>query len=216
MSSDDYMVVLGSIKYNYMRDTRSIDLEIFSLRANKWKQAASDLPYRKTAGYEVGPIVGSFLNGSIHWLVHNYETKSDVIITYDLKETTMSEIALPDDFYSGHSLRICDLMVFGGLISVWNVKRSKIKIWVMQEYKVHSSWSKTLELSFSPTLNFSPICFTSCGDIVGPDAAVGLAKLNDNGQLLEYHSYGEFYFKRSQMTVYTESLLSLPDGTEHA
>jgi hypothetical protein len=37
MSSDDYMVVLGSFKYNYS-NTSSIDLEIFSLRANEWEK----------------------------------------------------------------------------------------------------------------------------------------------------------------------------------
>jgi hypothetical protein len=187
-------------------------LEIFSLRANKWNQVevASDLLYRKTSSSEVGPIVGLFLNGSIHWLVHNF------IFAIDLKEMTMSEITLPDYFDSDIPHRNYDLMVFGGLISVWYVNRFKIKIWVMQEYKVHSSWSKTFEFSFSPALNFSPICFTSCGDIVGPDAAVGLAKLNDKGQILEYHSYGDSYYKRSQTTVYIESLLSLPDGTEQA
>jgi len=38
---------------------------------------------------EGAPRVGSFLNGSIHWLVYNYETEMDVIIAYDLKEKTM-------------------------------------------------------------------------------------------------------------------------------
>ncbi|AES80338.2 hypothetical protein MtrunA17_Chr7g0249011 [Medicago truncatula] len=136
----------------------------------------------------------------------------DVIIAFDLKEATMAEIALPNDCSRG----IYDLLVFHGLISVWNVERSTVKIWVMQEYAVHSSWTTTLDFSFHPPLDFSPICFTNCGDIVGPIAGGGLAKLNDKGQLQEYHSYGDRYFMRSQMAVYIESLLSLPDGTEQA
>lgn len=63
---------------------------------------------------------------------------------------------------------------------------------------------------------FSPVCYTSCGDIVGPNANAGLVKFNDKGQLLEYHSFGGSYFLRHQMAVYKESLLSLPDGTEQA
>jgi len=220
VSTDDYMIVVGSYKYNYTNPSvySSIDLEIFSLRANEWEQIEfdSDLPYRNIASPQGGRRVGSFLNGSIHWLVYNYETKSNVIIAYDLKEMTLSEIALPDDFNSGHSLRIYDLMVFGGLISVWIVKSSKIKIWVMQEYAAHSSWTKTLDFSFYPAPGFSPVCFTNRGDIVGPVADGGLAKLNDKGQLQEYHSYGGRCFMRSEMAVYTESLLSLPDDTGQA
>jgi len=90
------------------------------LRANDWKQVefGSRFPYRNANSFGFGLKVGSFLNGSIHWLVYNYQTERNVIIAFDTKEMTMSEIALPDDF----SNRIYDLMVFGGLISVWKVE----------------------------------------------------------------------------------------------
>jgi len=131
--TDDYIVVVESYKCGY-RKMSSIDLEIFSLRANEWKQIEldSDLPYRNPANSEGGPKVGSFLNGSIHWLVYNYETEMNVIIAFDLKEMTMSEIALPDDCYSDYSLKIYDVLLFQGLISVWNVEMSTLKMWVMQ------------------------------------------------------------------------------------
>jgi len=217
MSSDDYIVVLGSYEAN-PKVSCSIHLEIFSLRANEWEEIEfdSDLPYRKTARSQSGPSVGSFLNGSIHWLVYNYQTKNDVIIAFDLKEMEMSEIALPDDFDIDFSTNIYDLSVFRGLISVWNVEMSTLKIWVMQEYAVDSSWIKTLDFSFEPAPDFCPVCFTNGGDIVGPVADGGLAKLDDEGDLLQYHTYGGCYFARSQLAVYTESLLSLPDGTEQA
>lgn len=217
VSSYDYTVVLGSYEYHPLVSS-SIDLEIFSLRANEWEQIEfdSNLPYWNTERPEGAPRVGSFLNGSIHWLVYNYETEIDVIIAYDLKEKTMSEIALPDDFYSDFSPNLYDLLVLRGLISVWNMEMSTLKIWVMQEYAVHSSWTKTFDFSFDPAPDFSPVCFTNGGDIVGPVADGGLAKLDDKGGLLEYHSYGDCHFVRSQMAVYTESLLSLPDGTEQA
>jgi F-box interacting protein len=188
----------------------SIDLEIFSLRGNQWEQIEfdSDLPYKNTASSNGGPRVGSFLNGSIHWLVYDNKTEMDVIIVFDLKEMTLSEIALPDDFYSDYSTRICDLMVFDRLISVWSMERSTLKIWVMQEYAVHSSWIKTFDFSFHPDPEFSPVCFTNCGDIAGP-ANGGLVELNVEGQLLKYHSYSDRCFMRSQMAVYTESVLSL-------
>jgi len=216
LSTDDYLIVFGSYECDddYEPVSGNIDLEIFSLRANKWKQikVSSHLPYRIRSDFHLlSARVGSFLNGAIHWLVYNYESFKDVIIAFDLKEMKMSEIALPNDFYVAYSPVDYDLLVFGGLISVWKVEMSTIKIWMMQEYAVHSSWTKTFDFSFDPALNFFPVCFTNRGDIVGPDAGSGLAKLNDKGQLQEY-----YVVKTSRMTVYTESLLSLPDDTKQA
>ncbi|CAK8542486.1 unnamed protein product [Lathyrus sativus] len=223
-STDDSLVVFGSYQCrgSYSSADSSIDLAIFSLRANEWKQveSGSQFPYRIIPkGGGAGPRTGLLLNEVIHWLVYNYEASSYAIIAFDLKEIKMSEIALPDEFIlsvSNTSLIDYDLLVVGGLISAWNVKKYKIEIWVMQEYKVHSSWIKTLNFSFYPAPDFSPLCFTNFGDIVGTVRGGGLVKLNDKGQLLEHHSYGNCYFERSQMTVYTESLLSLPSGTGQA
>ncbi|XP_058737433.1 F-box/kelch-repeat protein At3g23880-like [Vicia villosa] len=216
-STDDYLVVFGFYEYHDPADS-SIDLAIFSLRANKWKQieSGSHFPYKifPKGGYD--PRAGLLLNETIHWLVYNCETSRYAIIAFDLKETRMSEIALPDEFIfslTNTSFIEYDLLVLGGLISVWNVEKYTIEIWVMQEYKVHSSWTKTLNFSFFPAPDFSPLCFTKCGDIVGTVRGGGLVKLNDKGLLLEHHAYGNYYFNRSQMTLYTESLLSLPSGT---
>jgi hypothetical protein len=85
-------------------------------------------------------------------------------------------------------------------------------MWVMKDYKLHSSWTKILDIDF-PTLNFSPICFTKSGDIIGTDSEVGLIKYNDKGQRLEYHKDFKNLF-RFKVAVYTESLLSLPGKFE--
>ncbi|AES80331.1 F-box protein interaction domain protein [Medicago truncatula] len=221
LSSDNYIVLLGSYKYNYS-NTNSIDLEIFPLRANKWEEIEFDshLPYRNTARSNGWPRVGLFLNGTIHWLVHNHETNKDVIVAFDLKEATMSEIALPNDFYTDYSPVDYDLLVFGGLISLWILEMDAVKIRVMHEYAMDSCWTRTLVFSMHPAPHFSPISFTKFGDIVGTDCRGGFVKFNDKGQLLEHHSRGDCYFVRSQIAVhtksYTESLLSLPGGGEQA
>lgn len=68
-STDDYLVVLGYYQYddNFL-ESGLTDLEIFSLRANKWKQIefGSPLPYKSP--YDACRRLGSFLNGAIHWL----------------------------------------------------------------------------------------------------------------------------------------------------
>jgi hypothetical protein len=139
------------------------------------------------------PKLGSFLNGAIRWLVCNHETWSN-IIAFDVKELRMSEIPLPDDFDVADSSGMqYDVLVLGGLISAWIEfeEMDTVQIWVMQEYALHSSWTKTLVFSIHhiPHYLFSPICSTNCGDIVGSDGNSGLVKFNDKGQLL----YGRVY-----------------------
>ncbi|CAJ2671093.1 unnamed protein product [Trifolium pratense] len=210
-STDDYSVVLGFYNCN----TNLLDFEIFSLRSNNWKQivVGSHFPYILTAYHE--SEVGLFFNASIHWLIYNYETNREVIIAFHLKEMRMSEIALPDDFHMYSSVSGYDLFVFGGLIGVWIEDIYEIKIRVMKEYAVYSSWTETVSFSARPNPTFSSVCFTNCGDLVGSSGG-GLAKFNDKGELLEERSYPDCFFERSQMTVYKESLLSLPDSSDQS
>jgi len=92
-----------------------------------------------------------------------------------------------------------------------------IEIWVMKEYNVHSSWTKTLVLSIDDisTKQFSPICSTKRGDIIGTEDGWRLVKYNDKGQLIECHSYSDSTH-RTEVALYTESLLSLPGDNEQA
>jgi len=77
----------------------------------------------------------------------------------------------------------------------------------MKEYKVQSSWTKTLVLSMDTISRISPICCTKSGDIIGTSSRTGLIRYDDEGEFLE-HTY---YYKGSTcMSIYTESLLSLP------
>ncbi|GAU19780.1 hypothetical protein TSUD_182150 [Trifolium subterraneum] len=220
-STDDYLIVLGSYENDHDLFlpplSGSIDLEIFSLRANKWKQIEGG-PYMVSDGYG-HPKLGSFLNGAIHWLVCNHETESHVIIAFDLKELRMLAIPLPDDFgVSDSGVMQFDMLLLGGLISLWNEDMDTVQIWVMQEYVVHSSWTKTLVFSIHHIQHdlFTPIYVTNCGDIVGSDGNSGLVKFNDKGQMLEYRSYRNRLSEPRYIAVYTESLLALPSGTEQA
>ncbi|AES95212.2 hypothetical protein MtrunA17_Chr5g0406091 [Medicago truncatula] len=92
-----------------------------------------------------------------------------------------------------------------------------VEIWVMKEYKVHSSWKKTLVLSIDgiSTKLFSPICSTKSGDIIGTEDGWRLVKYNDKGQLIEWHYYSSSTHG-TEVALYTESLLSLPGDNEQA
>jgi hypothetical protein len=83
----------------------------------------------------------------------------------------------------------------------------------MKEYKVGSSWAKTLVLPIGAIPYFSPIYSTKNGDIFGTIGGTGLVKYNGQGQLLGHCSYCDDP-RGSQVVMYTESLLSLPDNNK--
>jgi F-box interacting protein len=212
---DDYLVV--SIYYDSSVVDRNYSrLEFFSLRDNMWKELeGTHFPYLNANEYNPG--AGFLFNGAIHWLAFSCDLLYDVIVAFDLIEKKLLDIHLPDDFIFDHDPNYYDLWVFGEFLSLWAMDEATVEIWVMKEYKVHSSWTKTLVLPIDgiPTQYFYPLCCTKCGDIIGTDGGNGLAKYDENGELLDVHSY----FNNpcgSRAAMYTESLLSLLGDNEQA
>ncbi|KAK2411913.1 F-box/kelch-repeat protein [Trifolium repens] len=213
-ATDDYLLVTMS------SEVRPPHLEFFSLRANTWKEIeGAQFPYRNIMGIEQ-PRVGFLFNGAIHWFAYYDDLREYVIVAFDLMEKKLFNMHLPVDF--DRERNQLGLWVFGEFLSIWVVyygdvhDNSTLEVWVMKEYKVDSPWTKTFVLPLGGTTpkNFRPICSTKSGDIIGTDGHTELEKYNDQGQLLEYHSYfnGRCGW---QVALYIESLLSLP-GNEQA
>lgn len=64
----------------------------------------------------------------------------------------------------------------------------RVDIWVMKEYNVHSSWTKTLVLRMDTIPHIFPICCTKCGDIVGT------IRYDDKGEFLEHTYYVKVHY----------------------
>ncbi|KAL5066737.1 hypothetical protein RYX36_017624 [Vicia faba] len=217
-STEDYLVVLMS---HHGSDNTPLHLEYFSLKANTWKEVEGPhFPYANVNVYgePTPPKGGSLYNEAIHWLAYHNDLQMKVIVAFDLMEKKLSYMLLPLDSDGGHK-HYCSLWVYGEFLSAytWNFRNDTVDIYVMKEYKVNSSWTMTLALPIDviPNKDFCPLCCTKSGDIVGTDDAdfgSGLVKYDKNGQFLEQQSYTNDDL-RCQVTMYTESLLSLPsDG----
>ena len=207
--TDDYLVV--QVSYNPNSDDIVNRVEFFSLRADAWKVIEGvHLSYMNCCD---DIRLGLFLNGVIHWLAFRHDVSMEVIVAFDTVERSFSEIPLPVDFEC--NFNFCDLAVLGESLSL---HVSEAEIWVMQEYKVQSSWTKTIDVSIEdiPNQYFSLICSTKSGDIIGTDGRAGLTKCNNEGQLLEYRSYSNSSRGQHQVAVYSDSLLSLPCDSEQA
>jgi F-box interacting protein len=206
-SRDDYLLVLLSIN-PVLDDNISSNLDFFSLRDNAWKQIRG-LPY--WSPYRNYPKEGFLFNGAIHWFVSRRGSLGMVIIAFDLTERKLLEIPFPYGFRH-YSKDIC-LWVFGEFLGLCAMRDGIVEIWVMKEYKVQSSWTKTFVFPIDGIPYFSPIYSTKNGDIIGTIRGTGLVKYNSKGQLLENRSYCDDP-RGSQVVMYTESLLSLPDDSK--
>ncbi|XP_057425805.1 F-box/kelch-repeat protein At3g23880-like [Lotus japonicus] len=156
---------------------------------------------------------GLFLNKSLHWLVKSKATGLHVIIAFDLVERSLFEIPLtPDLTQELATLKIYHLRVLGGCLGLCcngaGVDHGMTEIWVMKEYRVQSSWTRYFVL---PEYYFLPICFIEGGGVFGSNNSGRFEKFDDNGELLEDHTYGQEnedvfgYFD-----MYKETLLTLP------
>jgi F-box interacting protein len=220
-SRDDYLLVSLSYVPTLGVHISSSHLEIFSLRDNAWKEIEDtrSLPY--LSPYHHSPKEGCLFNGAIHWFFYRRYSLRMLIVAFDLMERKLLEIPLPDGF--GCFLPHMGLWVFGEFLSLWTMRNGIIEIWVMKEYKVHSSWTKIPadfpigvipdDFPIGAIPYFSPIYSTKNGDIIGTIGGTRLVKYNGKGQILERCFYCD-YQRGSQVVMYTESLLSLPGDHE--
>jgi F-box interacting protein len=107
-------------------------------------------------------MVESVFNGAIHWLAIRHDRRGYVIVAFHLMERILLEIPLPNDDDFEYSFKESNLWVFRGFLSLWvSGDKGKVDIWVMKEYKVQSSWTKTLVLTTYDTIhNVALVCCT--------------------------------------------------------
>jgi F-box interacting protein len=210
-SRDDYVVVVLSHEPTD-ENPFSSHLEFFSNRDNKWKEIeGTHFPYFAPERE------GLLFNEAIHWLAFRPDFEIDVIVAFDLMERKLFEVPLPDHFNQQVSIS-SSLWAFGEFfsLSTKDHDNSTVEIWVMKEYKLNSSWTKTHVLPIdsdhlSYNFYFKPICSMNNGDIIGTIPGSRLVNYNDKGQRLGKH----FFCNRpSDIVMYTESLISLPGDNE--
>ncbi|QHO09958.1 hypothetical protein HN873_014359 [Arachis hypogaea] len=212
VSRDEYLVILA-----WQDKDDHYHFDCFSLRTNSWINL--DAAFPKSLGLMEWQPHGLLLNGAIHWLPLSLKAYRDAILIFDLKERAFSMISAPEQLV----MSACSyprLALLGGCLALYYPNKYypnndsycwNTHIWVMKEYKVHSSWT----LYQIPCGNFQPLCLSSNGDIIGTASIfsrkVGCFIYNVRRDLLEHIKKLPCQFPfRETVTVYTESLLPLP------
>ncbi|XP_057754292.1 F-box protein CPR1-like [Arachis stenosperma] len=207
---DDYLVVVA------WKDSNCQLLDCLSLRTNSWINLDAALP--KRFGFCLWESEGLFLNGSIHWLPYSLKHYSEGLLIFDLKERSFSKMSLPEQLIMGGP---ATFVILGGCLALYfqDYVEGNTHIWVMKEYRVHSSWT----LYVIPCLEFEPLCLSNGSDIIALDSILAgplkFAKYNIRGELLQHftcpaHLPHDIY-KYGSYLVYTESLLLLPSDSKH-
>ncbi|XP_054786085.1 F-box/kelch-repeat protein At3g06240-like [Prosopis cineraria] len=197
-STDDYILVLVSDF-----------LAFFSLKTKSWEILADECQYI----YQWDePTSGSILNGAIHWFakrVRQPPPECFTIIAFDIAAKNLREIPVPDDYEVGSGF----LGVVGGCLTLTE-NSDVIKMWVMKEYGVKSSWTRLFTVSTNPCHIefFQPLCFTKDNQLVVRNSTIGLLKLSakEELQVVDYLKFFRSPMSFACASVYTETLLSLP------
>ncbi|XP_057756564.1 F-box protein CPR1-like [Arachis stenosperma] len=131
-SQDDYLVVVAS------QDKNGQDhFDCLSLRTNS--STNLDFALSKPLGRSSWESRGFFLNGAIHWSSCTLRVRDYSILIFDLKERCFSTISMPEQVMG--YLNPTHLGLLGGCLALYSYGCDKTNIWVMKEYKVHSSWT---------------------------------------------------------------------------
>ncbi|XP_025696991.1 F-box protein CPR1-like [Arachis hypogaea] len=206
-SQDDYLLLVA-----WCDCEGQYHLDCFSLRTNSWVNLDAAVPKHlgiQLLGFRYWHSGGLFFNGAVHWVPWDLKDYRDAIIIFDLMEMTFSTISAPEQL----SCSSPSLAQLGGCLALYsrNDDCRNTDIWVMKEYKVHSSWT----LYQIPCKDFRPLCLSSNRDIIGRGytscGKTGYFIYNVRGDLLKhFNSLCCQLPCRERNNVYTESLLPLP------
>ncbi|XP_015962698.1 F-box protein CPR1 isoform X1 [Arachis duranensis] len=203
-SQDDYLLVVachdkhGQAHFNCL-----------SLKTNSFIYFDAAPP--KPLGFYNWNPRGLFFNGAIHWVPSYLQDYRNAILIFDLKERTFSMISAPEQMLIS-ACRSPGLALLGGCLAFYygNLDSIITDIWVMKEYKVHSSWI----LYQIPCFGFRPLCLSSDMNLIGKGDTCDKLEFyiyNLREERLQYFKYPCFpaaVFEAN--AVYTESLLPLP------
>ncbi|XP_071711647.1 F-box/kelch-repeat protein At3g06240-like [Rutidosis leptorrhynchoides] len=105
--------------------------------------------------YDFIDTVGTFLNGSIHWLARysNNNSKHRVVASFSVKKETFSDLSVPPQ---EPLLPYYALSVLKGRLSALCDGRSytDMEVWLMMEYGVVNSWSKLFKIPLGNGIGF--------------------------------------------------------------
>ncbi|XP_026416272.1 F-box/kelch-repeat protein At3g06240-like [Papaver somniferum] len=148
--TDDYKL----IRVLAEETSRCSNIDVYSLNLNSWR-TIQGLPY-----YLYKRHSGVLFCGALHWLARTSGKYSTVLVRLDIIHERFEEIALPEapmpypEEPLEKNMFAIDVAVLGGcLCLVFRVFRVRVDIWMMQDYGVGESWTKSFSITVEDITN---------------------------------------------------------------
>ncbi|XP_026377520.1 F-box/kelch-repeat protein At3g23880-like [Papaver somniferum] len=123
---------------------QSFEVEVYTLGAGLWRKI-ENVPYIFEK-HQPGVLV----NGALHWFVVSSMKQVEVLVSFDITNERFVEVSLPEERLTYPEDFKCDkkLGELGGcLCLLFHVFCVRVDVWVMQEYGVRESWTKSFTIN---------------------------------------------------------------------
>ncbi|KAL0412903.1 UNVERIFIED_CONTAM: F-box protein [Sesamum radiatum] len=174
--TDDYKIVrivVPGDEHDQETANRT-NIEVYSSSTNSWKSVVVEGFSWSICDVKSELVVGD----SVHWRAFHKYTNKDVlmILAFHLGNETFQQIRLPNYEVDGEDMMEC-ITLYKGNLSLFlfhKVDRQHpwqgqyCYLWVMKEYGVYGSWTKTLTVTVAPAV-LRPLGFTRNDEIVFED-----------------------------------------------
>ncbi|XP_044504084.1 F-box/kelch-repeat protein At3g06240-like [Mangifera indica] len=142
--TNDYKVV----RILYFIESKVHEVEVFSLNTDCWSKVDADIQCNITS-----QLSQAYVNGSLHWMATKRDDDGNThysIFSFNMVEETFGMLMLPKccekDLFPSHKL----LTMFAGSLVVFVFNPYQLNkscdMWVMKEYGVAKSWTKTFSI----------------------------------------------------------------------
>ncbi|KAI3955572.1 hypothetical protein MKX01_034894 [Papaver californicum] len=142
---DDYKVVRV---VDFDRSGKeSFEVEVYTLGLNSWKKIGN-------VSFKFEKHHGVLVSGALHWFVVSGETQLKVLVSFDIANERFVEVLLPKERLTYPEEPLEDVKYVknvgelgGRLCLLFHIFGVRVDVWVMQEYGVRESWSKSFTIT---------------------------------------------------------------------
>lgn len=148
------------------------EAEIYTIGTGVWRSIGNAY-----GGLDCQLPFNAYLRGALHWVSHGSESSdvSELINSFDFEREQFRPL-LPPSYFGPREKQFSDCLKLGVLegcllLCVFGDDSSKFDMWVMKNYGVQESWTKTLVIEnlYDRELScdlYEPMVYLSNGEII--------------------------------------------------
>ncbi|KAA8526574.1 hypothetical protein F0562_008223 [Nyssa sinensis] len=140
-----------------------LETEINTLGTNLWRKVDNPPDYLQWLSR------GCFLNGGLHWIVHDSNNRFKSLCVFDFGDEQFRPVPSPSHFVANHEGTVdqMNMALLGGCLAIYQYSSDyQLDIWLMKDYGGKESWTKEFVIE-TPTKSFlyQPLALLDNGEI---------------------------------------------------